>query len=206
MKSSFLDKRATLNFDIYDIQWKNIQVTVNNGGVNQLENAGNARVKGAELAFDYRIVPALTLGGSAAYTDARLDTRAPVLGVTSPGVRLPLSPRYNFALVGNYSFDIVNNYSGLLTLSDRYVGSRTTGFGTPVSPPYNLAGYNTTDMNLSVFAPHGIEVNVFLKNVFDKAGEVSAVTLANQYNPAAPGPVYISLPRTVGIGLKVKTN
>ena len=206
VKSSFLDKRATLNFDIYDIQWKDIQVTVNNGGVNQLENAGNARVKGAELAFDYRIVPALTLGGSAAYTDARLDTPAPVLGVKSPGVRLPLSPRYNFALVGNYSFDIVNNYSGLFTLSDRYVGSRTTGFGTPVSPPYNLAGYNTTDMNLSVFAPHGIEVNVFLKNAFDKAGEVSAVTLANQYNPAAPVPVYISLPRTVGIGLKVKTN
>jgi iron complex outermembrane recepter protein len=42
--------------------------------------------------------------------------------------------------------------------------------------------------------------------VFDKAGEVSAATLANQYNPAAPVPVYISQPRTVGVALKVKFN
>jgi outer membrane receptor for monomeric catechols len=75
-KSTLLDKRATLNFDIYDIEWKDIQVTVNNGGVNQLENAGNARVKGAELAFNYRIIPALSLGGSAAFTDAKLVTEA----------------------------------------------------------------------------------------------------------------------------------
>ena len=48
--------------------------------MNQLENAGNARVQGAEAAFNYRVVPALSLGGSASYTDAHLDTTAPVIG------------------------------------------------------------------------------------------------------------------------------
>jgi iron complex outermembrane receptor protein len=205
-KSSFLDKRATLNFDIYDIQWKDIQVTVNNGGVNQLENGGNARVKGAELAFNYRIVSALTVGGSAAYTDARLDTSAPVLGLAYPGARLPLSPRYNFALVGNYSFNIVANYTGMLTVTDRYVGDRLTGFGTAVSPQYELAAYNLTDLNLAVYAPHGVELGLFLKNVFDKAGEVSATTVANEYDPAAPVPVYLTQPRTVGLSVDVKFN
>src|SRR6266436_537740 len=88
-KATFLDKRATLNFDIYDILWKDIQVTVNVGGVNQLENAGTARVTGAEMAFNYRVISALTLGGSAAYTNARLTSTPAVIDVTTLGVRLP---------------------------------------------------------------------------------------------------------------------
>jgi iron complex outermembrane recepter protein len=205
-KATFLDKRVTLDFDVYDILWKNIQVTVNNGGVNQLENAGTARVKGAEMALSYRIFSPLTLSASAAYTDARLTSPAPVLGLADSGARLPLSPRFNFALMSTYNFNIVDNYTGAVTVTDRYVGGRNAGFGTPVSPLYALGSYNTADVNVSVYAPHGLEVGLFLKNVFDKAGEVSAATLANQYNPAAPVPVYISEPRTVGVALKVKFN
>src|SRR5579859_761225 len=156
-KAAFLDKRATLNFDVYDILWKEIQVTVNNGGVNQLENAGTARITGAELQFNYRVLPPLTLGGSAAYTDARLSSTAPVIAVHQVGVRLPLSPRFNFALVGTYDFDIVNGYTGALTLTDRWVGERNAGFGTAISPQYHLASYNIMDLNLAVDAPHGLQ-------------------------------------------------
>lgn len=204
-KATFLDKKATLNFDIYDIEWKDIQLTVNNGGVNQLENAGNARVQGAELTFGYRILPTLTLGGSAAYTDAHLVTAAPVLGLASKGARLPLSPKYNFALVANYNFNIGAGFAGGFTVTDRWIGDRTTGFaGSPVSPLYKLASYNTVDLDLAIYAPRNIEIDAFVKNVFDKAGEVSASTLANEYNPAAPVPVQLSLPRTVGLALKFK--
>jgi len=205
-KSAFLDKRATLDFDLYDILWKDIQVTVNNGGVNQLENAGIARVTGAELAFNYRVFSALTLGGSAAYTDARLTSSAPVIGVKTAGARLPLSPRYNFALVGTYTFNIVENYSGALNVTDRWVGERLAGFGTPISPQYQLASYNLTDLNLSVDAPHGLEYGLFVRNIFDKAGEVSASVLANEYNPASPVPVVLAQPRTVGLSVKYKFN
>jgi iron complex outermembrane recepter protein len=205
-KATFLDKRVTLDFDVYDILWKNIQVTVNNGGVNQLENAGTARVTGAEMALSYRIFAPLTLSASAAYTDARLTSPAPVLDIATPGRRLPLSPRFNFALMGTYNFNIIDNYTGAVTVTDRYVSGRNAGFNTPVSPLYALGAYNITDLNLAIYAPHGLEVGLFLKNVFDKAGEVSAATLANQYNPEAPVPVYISQPRTVGVALKVKFN
>jgi iron complex outermembrane receptor protein len=205
-KSTFLEKKATLDFDIYDILWKDIQVTVNNGGVNQLENAGTARVTGAELAFNYRVFSALTLAGSAAYTNARLSSSARVIGVKSPGARLPLSPRYNFALVGGYNFNIVEKYSGALNLTDRWVGERLAGFGTAISPQYRLASYNVTDLNLSVYAPHGLEYGLFMRNVFDKAGEVSASVLADEYNPASPVPVVLTQPRTVGLSLKYKFN
>jgi outer membrane receptor protein involved in Fe transport len=108
--------------------------------------------------------------------------------------------------MGSYNFNIIDNYTGAVTVTDRYVSGRNAGFGTAVSPLYSLGSYNTTDLNLAIDAPHGLEASLFLKNVFDKAGEVSAATLANQYNPAAPVPVYISQPRTVGLALKMKFN
>jgi iron complex outermembrane recepter protein len=204
-KYTFLDKKASLDVDVFDIQWKDIQLTVNNGGVNQLENAGNARVRGAELAFNYRTGPALTLGGSMAYTDARLTTAAPVIGIKYTGARLPLSPKFNFALLGIYNFNITADYRGAFTVTDRYVGERTAGYaGSAVSPLYVLRAYNTVDLGFSIYAPHGIEIDLFAKNLAGVAGEVSASTLANEYNPAAPVPVQISLPRTVGLALKFK--
>ena len=42
--------------------------------------------------------------------------------------------------------------------------------------------------------------------VFDKAGEVSANIAANEYNPAAPVPVYLAQPRTVGLSINYKYN
>ena len=205
-KSTFLDKRATFDFDVYDILWKNIQVTVNNGGVNQLENAGTARVTGAEMAFSYRVIPAITVGGTAALTDARLTSSAPVLGIDFTGVRLPVSPRFNFSLMSSYNFDITSGYAGRLTVSDQYVGSRNAAFGTPVSPQYRLSSYSTANLNLALFMPHNLEVGLFVKNVLDKVGEVTADVAANEYDPAAPVPVFLSQPRTVGLSVKVKTN
>src|SRR5277367_1691259 len=132
-KSTFLDKRASLDIDVYDILWKDIQVTVNVGGVNQLENAGTARVTGAEMAFNYRILSALTLGGSAAYTNARLTSIPTVIDVSTVGVRLPLSPRFNFALIGTYDVDLSGGYTGSINVTDRWTSERNAGFGTPIS-------------------------------------------------------------------------
>jgi len=205
-KATFLDKRATLNFDVYDILWKDIQVTVNVGGVNQLENAGTARVTGAEMAFNYRVVSALTLGGSAAYTNARLTSTPAVIDVTTPGVRLPLSPRFNFALIGTYDVDLTGGYSGSINVTDRWIGERNAGFGTAISQQYTLSSYNITDLNLSVRSPQHLEYGLFVRNVFDKAGEVSANIVPNQYNPDSPVQVFLAQPRTVGLSINYKYN
>jgi iron complex outermembrane recepter protein len=203
-KASFWDKRATLNFDIYDILWKDIQVTVNVAGINQLENAGTARVTGAEMSFDYRILPALTVGGSAAYTDARTTSIAKVIDLNTVGVRLPLSPRFNFALIGTYDMDLFAGYTGSVSVTDRWIGERNIGFNTPISPFYRLASYNITDVNFAVRAPYHIEYGLFLRNVFDKAGEVSANVAADEYNPAAPAQVFLAQPRTIGASVNYK--
>lgn len=223
-KSTLLDGKAILNFDLYDIEWSGIQTTASIGGINQLVNAGNARVQGAETSFSYRILPPLTVSGSASYTDAHLTSltaaETSFLGITTKGARLPLSPRYNFALSGTYNFDLTGDISGALNISDIYVGSRNSAFNVGPAgqtagagaPNYKLAAYNTVNVGLSVFLPHNMEVDAYLKNVFDTRGEVSANPFENQYLnpnflglglPYAPVPVMLSQPRTIGLVLKI---
>jgi outer membrane receptor protein involved in Fe transport len=218
-KSSLFDDRATLNFDVYDIEWNAMQATDNVGGINQLVNAGDARVEGAEMSFGYRPLSNLTLGGSAAYTDAFLTTPSPVLGVFASGARLPLSPRYNFALTGTYNYEFGGGYTGAVTVSDAYVGDRDAGYNVSTAaavagvgdPLYKLPAYNTVNLGLAFFLPHNMEIDAYLKNVFDVQGQVSAATGSDQYLnphyahlglPYAPVPVYLSEPRTVGLVLK----
>lgn len=219
-KSTVLDGAGTVDFDVYDIEWSNIQATENVGGINQLVNAGDARVDGAEASFGYRILPELTVGGSGAWTDAYLTTPSPVLGVLTRGAQLPLSGRWNFALNGTYGFDIGGGFSGALNLSDVYVGPRNAGYNVSPeelavgtgNPLYKLAGYNTVNFDLSLFMPRDTQLDFYVKNVFDVRGQVSASTVEDQYLnpdflglgvPYAPVPVYLSLPRTFGLVLRV---
>jgi iron complex outermembrane recepter protein len=201
-KSSLFDHRALLDFDLYDIEWRDIQLVVNNGGVNQLENGNDARVQGAEMSFRARVTPQLTLGGSAAYTHAWLSGPVPVLKIDYAGARLPLSPRFNFALLGTYDFSLGPEHPAALTVTDRWLGERTEGFGTSASALYPLRSFNTVDLDLAVPLTQLLSADLYLKNAFDSAGEVDATTIGNEYDPAAPTPVILTQPRTVGIVLR----
>lgn len=203
-KATLLGGRATLNADVYDIRWSRIQLTVNNGGVNQIENGGSARIKGAEISAALKATKHLTFTASGSYTDAKLSSAVPALGLMQSGSRLPFSAKVNVALAASYGFNVGSQSTGQFTLSDTWLGDRTTGFkGSPVAPYYRLPGYNTTNLDLAIYAPHGIEVDGFVHNAFDKAGQISATTVANEYDPFAPVPVVLSLPRTIGVRLTV---
>lgn len=203
-KATLLDGRATLNADVYDIHWSRIQLTVNNGGINQIENGGSARIKGAELSAALKATSHLTFTASGAYTDAKLSSAVPALGLTQSGSRLPFSAKFNVALAATYGFNVGSKSTGQFTLSDTWVGDRTAGYkGSPIAPYYQLPGYNTTNLDLAIYAPHGIEVDAFLHNAFDKAGQISATTTTNEYDPFAPVPVVLSQPRTLGVRLTI---
>ena len=116
---------------------------------------------------------------SGAYTDAKLTTAAPALGVNHAGARIPLSPKVSIALV--------------VELEPR--GRR----GRAIAPLYKLAAYSVVDATLSLRTASGWEIGPYVKNVFDRRGEVSASTVFNQYVPGTPVAVTISQPRTFGL-------
>jgi hypothetical protein len=49
-----------------------------------------------------------------------------------------------------------------------------------------------------------LQYGLFVRNIFDRAGEVSATILANEYNPASPVPVFLAQPRTIGLSVNYK--
>ena len=72
-KGELLDHTLTLDADVFYISWKNIQLLGSDANDQSFfSNAGSAISKGAELASEFRPIRGLTLGLSAAYTDAYL--------------------------------------------------------------------------------------------------------------------------------------
>jgi iron complex outermembrane recepter protein len=202
-KGSFFDHRLTFNIDGYDIEWSNIQTTQNVSGINQLVNAGNGRIKGAEVMVALKATDALTLNGSGSFTDARLTTTAPVLGVTYTGARLPLSPRWNFAVGATYRFDVAGA-KGTANLTDVWVGDRTSGYqGSATNIYYRLPAYNTVNASLGFDLANGIELSAFVHNLFNSKGQLSAITLNNTVEPDAPVAVTMAQPLTGGFTMKV---
>lgn len=204
-KGNVFDHRLTFGVDGYDIEWSKVQTTQNVNGINQLVNAGNARVRGMEAMAALKATDALTLNGSTAYTDAYLTSTAPVLGVGYKGARLPLSPRWNFALGATYRFIVFGTTKGTASITDVWVGNRTSGYaGSATNILYKLPSYNTVNANLGVVLDNGIEISGFVKNLFNSKGQLSASTLNNVFYPDAAVPVTISRGVTGGVSVRVR--
>ena len=200
-KTSLLNRKLTLDGAIYDSEWSDIQLSVIESGVTQLKNAGDARIRGVDLASTYQTpVRGLSVFGQFTYTDAYLTTTAPGLGVTYEGARLPVSPKYAFALGGTYEFKLPQGNSGRFTLTDRYTGARTSGYaGSAVSPVYHLNDYSLVDADLTVILRSHLELSVYARNIFDQRGEIAASAANQVYIPTAPALVSLVRPVTVGV-------
>ncbi len=71
VKSQFMDRRLTVNADIFDTEYSNLQVQVFNGVAPVTENAAAARIKGAELETHYAFGSGWFVEGSGGYLDPK---------------------------------------------------------------------------------------------------------------------------------------
>ena len=204
-KASLLDHRVQASLALYDTEWSKIQVTGIVSGVAQLTNAGNARVRGGELALSYRATHALNFNGSLSYTNAKLTTTSPPLGITYEGARLPISPRWAFAVGADYAVELGNGQQARLSINDRYQGPRNSGFiGSTLLLPYHLKAFNLVDADLTVGLTPKLEVGVYAKNILNSQGALFGDRSNNLYVPTAPANVSLTRPRTIGVQARFK--
>jgi outer membrane receptor protein involved in Fe transport len=72
-KLTFANGRMRLNAAVYQLDWKDIQLSfLGANGLTEIRNAGNARIRGAEVDFYYRPMTNLTLSAGAAYIRGKL--------------------------------------------------------------------------------------------------------------------------------------
>ena len=224
-KLTFLDGRMRLNAAIYQLDWKDIQLSfLGANGLTEIRNAGNARIRGAEVDFYYRPVTGLTLSAGAAINRGKLtndfcrianddfDCTTPgnVL-LAEEGVRLPLTAKFKGSVRARYEVP-VGTMRGHFQLSGSYEGERTRDLRNV--PPNDI---NAIYGNLPAFSQWDIgtglksgpwTAELYVRNLFDRRGIESKSIQCTETTCGDPagltdigGKVYSTVirPRTIGL-------
>lgn len=181
------------------IEWKNIQQLGTVDGVNQVVNAGDARIKGLEFSGTFRPDRHWNFSANLSLIDAHLTTGSASAGTTA-GEPLPNSAKVAATLSGTYLFTIDGHasYAGVI---QRFVGRRHSGFDASSGrPDYPLPGYAITDLQAGVdFGKCSLAF--YVRNLFDRRALMAAGTSLIPLG----GPALVSMiqPRTIGATLNI---
>lgn len=198
-KADLLDKRVSLSATVYDIEWKNIQQFGALEGINQVVNAGNARIKGFELASSLRPDRHWNFGLGFSYINARLTQGNAATG-TQSGDPLPNSAKFSATLTGTYHFSL-GPYASYVGIAQRFVGRRHAGFGNSSGrPDYPLPGYAVTDLQAGIDFGKA-SLSFYVRNLFDRRAVLAAGTALMPLG--GPALVSVEQPRTIGAVLTV---
>jgi len=206
VKADLFDKRLTVDVDVFDIRWKNIQtvdeVETSSGPVGLVDNSGSAQSRGVEWNLLLRPLPGLSVGVLGAYTDAKLTSDALILGGTN-GEALPYVPGVTSTLNLDYTWQAFGNFAGFLGSSYTYTGTRYTDFSsstTVIESHVKLPSYNTLKVEAGVDNGH-YNVELFGSNLTNARG---ITEYANSGGANQTGIAAIIQPRTIGIELGAK--
>jgi len=198
IKSTFDEHRWLVNVAVFDIDWKNIQVSASNGVAAYLANGGKAESKGLEFETLWMPISGLRLGFNAAYTDSSLSDDVPGIGGLA-GDRLPGIPKWSGSVTADYVFPVGGGWSGRVGGGIRYLGSRDSDIA---SSPYTipLKSYAAADLNADVSNDRWT-IRLYVKNLTDKRVYTNASALINAADGSISQVRAVPLtPRTIGIG------
>lgn len=174
-KAYVLGRDLFIDASVYQMDWSNQQVTASDptGAFVYTLNAGQTRIRGAEISLNYQSDSGLSLGAGATYTDAVLaeDLSQEVLDAGTIGFegdRLPRVPRLTMAGQVAYEAAISDGATGYIQADANYRSSSTNSFN----------DQNAFNTELPAFAMLGarvgvrtgpVDVSVYVENLTDKA-------------------------------------
>lgn len=207
LKSSLLDHHLTVELDVFQIDWKKIQLIATVGGYSSLTNGGSAKSDGVEWNFAYVPISGLTLDLNGAYTHAYLTEDAPASVGGLDGDRLPITPLVQASASGNYERTLFGDYSGFAGVNFRYIGSRFAEFeAAGAGPRQEMPSYHIVDLRAGIETDHW-SLAAYAKNV----GNVFAIDylsdetlpglLVSPAGGGGPQSATVYTPRTIGVEL-----
>lgn len=200
-KTQWLDRRLTLNGDIYDIQWKNTQQTVSLPvcGFSFIGNFGSASSKGAELEIEYDPVKSMRFSLASAFNEAKLTSTVPGTSGVS-GQPLLNAPKWTGSASTEYRRDMATGTT-LVARVDFNTSSRAYNTFDTTALNYVQPGYSLMNARLSALFG-ACDVSLFATNLLNKHAETA---LPNSYGSFLPTQAQVALnrPRTVGLDVKV---
>jgi iron complex outermembrane receptor protein len=188
VKGEWLDGRVRTNLALYDMKWKDVQMTSNVAGYSLISNGGQATVKGVELETQFVPIERLSLGFNVAYTHARLDTvSASVTTATGAvaGDSLPFTPSWSASAVADYALPLNGSLTSTYGLTYRYQGNKWSDYpGDAFNTGVVIPHYDTLDIRTGVsWSRYQLQARV--ANLFNSHGLDTVVDQRISGNPAA---------------------
>lgn len=209
-KTTLLDNRLRLNGAVFSIDYSDLQVNqLTPGGQNNIDNAGDATVRGLELEVTARISDNFEMGGGYGYLDSEYDTYIDVGGNDLSNNHFAHAPentfnayaRYevpSFANVGDLSFRVDYSWVDdhfLLTANDPGLIDGNT------SPSYDFVNARITLDQIT--GPKGVAMSVSLwgRNLTDELWYTSGFDLSNSFGFVGKA---VAPPRTYGVDFRMQ--
>lgn len=203
-KGSHFGGDLSIGADVYDIEWRNMQLITYTVGNAIIENTGDARIDGLELQAAYRHGP-WQFDASGAYTYAHTLQGNPQQGIASDAP-LPYSARMAATLAARYDFRLLGQaaYAGATLRASSH---RHAGFaGDSSDPDFKLPGYGMLDLDAGMRLHGGVSVDLYLRNALDRRvplGTLNAQSINFLASVGGPMLVQMSTPRTLGLSFEV---
>jgi iron complex outermembrane receptor protein len=202
VKGSFFNGTVSLDADVFYIDWSNIQLITDIANTGVDINGGSARSEGVEWNAQWVPVDNLTLGWTAAYTNAELTADTPALVGGKNGDPLPWAPKWTSTISADYRFGSMSDWSPYIGGSWRYVGRRYSDFQAGASQ-LPLDSYNGLDARVGLDWKQW-ELELYGRNLSNAKGvtEFNATGASVASNNAAN--VSLIAPRLFGVVLRAK--
>jgi iron complex outermembrane receptor protein len=194
------DNKFALEIAAFFLDWEDIQLIEDVGGLSVIGNGGTAESKGVEFVAELFPTDGLTLSLNGAYTDAKItqDTQSGL----SNGDAMPYVAEWTYGLNGEYEWAVLGDSTAYISGGVAYIGDRPAGFGDDDSSGNRHIISSTTTVNLNAGISVGFwTIELYGKNLTDERSILN-VGGAGFYPNGAIG-VNTYRPRTVGLKVGV---
>jgi iron complex outermembrane recepter protein len=172
-------------------KWTNVQfglVPLNNNGITNTYNAGNARIYGIEGDVTARF-GGLTLSAAGTYVDAKTTTDLcavdpvtknivcdPLVPPVAPkGTRLPVMPKFKGSLIARYEMPVASGTGFVQASIAHQGGTRTALLDDEAAALGGTRAFTTADFSAGINWDSW-RIEAFIQNAFDKRGELGRGT------------------------------
>jgi iron complex outermembrane recepter protein len=187
-KADSADRTYGMDMALYYTRWSSIQLSVTRNLIPFRTNAGDARIRGAELTLTARPIEALRLMGAFAYQDGELTQTIVGAPGAVDGTALPNVPRRTATLNADYTLPF-GEWKPTVGGSWQYFAERNDSFAVA---PYRLPSYTQLDLRAGMTF-RAMDLQLYARNVTDRRGQLSGRFFAGVEQVA------VQQPRTIGI-------
>ncbi len=210
LKTSWLNNRLRFNAAIYQLDWTDVQLSfLGANGLTEIQNAGNARIRGLEFDFFARPALGLTISVGGAFNDAETTNTTPL---APAGTRLPITARFKGNARIRYEFPVAG-MQGHVQASASHEGRRTRDLRVAENAIYgDLPSHELVDLSFGVENERW-SASIFARNLFDERAALGRSIQCNEQVCGDPGGAtaigpkiytFVATPRTIGVRFGVR--